>query len=217
MVQLQERLQQLITETCQHPPQSVKRQRGLTQIIRLIINSGKIWEDYTADYADAWQQTWEYFCRNLCEATTAKHEYDSTRSSVTTWLNNYLRWRLQDIRIETNKENIHIVSNITSIDNELQDIFDTIAATPDLPPILQATQEWVKTDPTGELSKTHIRGHKDVTCQVLILRRLPPETGWKELSTEFNIKPSTLSTFYERKCRLLLRKFAEEEGYISRD
>jgi hypothetical protein len=64
------------------------------------------------------------------------------------------------------------------------------------------------------LCRTHIAGRPEVNAQVLILRRLPPEASWKELSAEFNLPISTLSSFYQRQCIPRLRKFGESEGYL---
>ena len=76
------------------------------------------------------------------------------------------------------------------------------------------TKQWAKTDPSGELQSIHIQGHPLVTCQVLILERLPPETSWKTMSAEFNISISTLTSFYRRQCIPRLRKFGESQGYM---
>jgi hypothetical protein len=94
------------------------------------------------------------------------------------------------------------------------DPLDRVAANPDVPPILEAVQTWAETDADGELQRIHIEGFPHVTCQVLILRRLPPETSWQKLSKEFGIKVPTLSSFYQRQCLPRLRKFGELEGYL---
>lgn len=208
-------LQSLIEETCRHPPQSVERQRGLTQLYRLIVKSGKLWREYTPYYEEVWQQTWLYFCLNLCEATTAKDKYEADRSSVTTWLNFYLKQRLKDRALKAQHQKNRMVSASQPIDgDDTLTFLDTFEAPRDIPPILQATREWVETDPEGELQRIHIRGRKDVTCQLLLRRRLPPKTSWEELSTELNLPVSTLHSFYQRKCMPQLRKFGESEGYL---
>ncbi len=90
-------------------------------------------------------------------------------------------------------------------------MIDVPAAT-EAPPMLPTVKQWVETN--DELRRIHIHGHPEVNCQVLILRRLPPETNWKTLAREFNISVSTLSSFYQRKCLPLLRKFGESQGYL---
>ncbi|MDV2998025.1 MAG: hypothetical protein N4J56_007730 [Chroococcidiopsis sp. SAG 2025] len=67
----------------------------------------------------------------------------------------------------------------------------------------------IEADESGELRKCHIKKYPQVTAQVLILRRLPPEARWKDLSNEFNAPSTALSTFYERKCRPRLKAICE--------
>lgn len=93
MKRLEEQLKELVTQACKHPTGSVQRQKYLTQIIRLVTN--KLWRETTTYYPDALQQTWVYFCQNICEGNTGE-PYNSTRGSVITWLNFYLKRRLQD-------------------------------------------------------------------------------------------------------------------------
>ncbi|MEA5574471.1 sigma-70 family RNA polymerase sigma factor [Calothrix sp. UHCC 0171] len=208
---LEEQLRQLVEEACGHPPGSVPRQRLLTQIIRLV--SKKLWRESTVYYQDALQQTWLYFCRNICDA------YDPNRGTAITWLNVYLRHRLQDFYIKTQEENSRkaFATIQQSASGDRADIInpiDNIAAPPDPPPILDHVRLWVERDIDGDLRQTHIQGRSDVNCQVLILKRLPPEVSWKELAQEYGLTVSTLSSFYQRQCIPRLRQFAETEGYL---
>lgn len=209
-----ESLYQMVVDTCRHPPKSRERREGLTRIIRFITQSGKLWQENTPEYEDALQQTWLYFCRNLCEANTTKHPYDSNLSSVVTWLDKYLKRRLQDFRLEKQQE----IKRMVQPQPGVQPINDTLAklpapVTPSVD-ILEETREWVKTDPDGELAQIHIQGHPEVNCQVLIWRRLPPRNSWQKLSEEFGIPISTLNNFYRRQCFPRLRKFGEIRGYL---
>ena len=216
MSELDQQLRQLVNQACSHPPGSPARQRNLTQVIRLC--AGKLWRESTAYYPDALQQTWVYFCQNVCEATTGDR-YDPDRSSVSTWLNAYLRRRLQDFSIDAQKQQATRSTGLgrssrSGETGEVVDPVELLPAEPDVPPILQEVREWAIADPTGELKTVHIEGHIQMTCQLLILRRLPPETGWKQLSAEFGLSVSTLSSFYQRQCLPRLRKFGESEGYL---
>lgn len=213
MNELEERLRQLILETCKHSPGSVKRQQNLTQVIRLITKSGKLWQDNAPYYEDALQQTWLYLCRNLCESVTGD-QYNPSRSAIVTWLNGYLRWRLQDYRIQEQVKRTQTASGRRLGTDRTIDPLETLEAPPDIPPILETTKQWVEADPEDELASTYIQGHPEITCQVLILRRLPPETSWKALAAEFGTSISTLSSFYQRQCIPRLRKFAESQRYL---
>ncbi|ARV63173.1 hypothetical protein BZZ01_22620 [Nostocales cyanobacterium HT-58-2] len=216
MDRLEELLRYLVDEACGHQPGSPERQKLLTQIIRLSAN--KLWRESTVYYQDALQQTWLYFCRNICEGLTGQ-PYDSSLGSVITWLNVYLKRRLQDFyREQQRKQARTVFPNINQSRSgeasEIIDPIDNLPAEPDVPPILENVRFWAEKDEDGELRQTHIQGRPQVNCQVLILKRLPPEVSWKELSAEFGLPVSTLSSFYQRQCIPRLRKFAEKEGYL---
>ena len=216
MVEFDEQLRCLVAQACGHPPGSPQRQKLLTQIIRL--TSRRLWRENTSYYQDALQQTWLYFCRNVCEGLTGQ-KYDPTYGSVITWLNAYLKRRLQDFYLNQNKEQattvpLRVRQSKSGDSSEVIDPVDNLAAAPESPPILEELETWVNTDSSGELRSNHIKGRPDVNCQVLILKRLPPEVSWKELSEQFGLPIPTLSSFYQRQCLPRLRKFAETEGLI---
>ena len=213
---LDKQLRYLVTEACRHRAGSAERQKNLTKIIRLV--SKRLWKENTPHYEDALQQTWVYFCQNVCEGNTAQ-AYDPKRSSVVTWLNAYLKRRLQDFYIDVQKQQARTVSkqlqsSKTGEISEPLDPVDNLEANPDVPPLLQDVRTWAETDLSGELSSVYIEGHPEVTCQILILRRLPPEASWKTLAEEFDLSVSTLSSFYQRQCMPRLRKFGQSEGYL---
>jgi hypothetical protein len=216
MVELYEQLASLVAQACEHPPGSKERQKRLTQIIRL--TASKLWWENTPYYQDALQQTWLYFCRNICEATTGQ-VYNPAYGTVVTWLNAYLKRRLQDFYLDQSREKntilpLKVYQSGSGDNSEVLNTFNNLIATPEAPPIIENVRAWVEADLDGELRATHVKGHLDVNCQVLILRRLPPEASWKELSEEFGLQIPTLSSFYRRQCLPRLRKFAEAEGYL---
>ncbi|WP_414566711.1 MULTISPECIES: sigma-70 family RNA polymerase sigma factor [unclassified Anabaena] len=213
MVEFDAKLRNLVTQACGHPPGSPQRQKLLTQIIRL--TARRLWREGTPYYQDALQQTWLYFCRNVCDGLTGQ-TYDPSYGSVITWLNAYLKRRLQDFYLDQNRVKATTVSvkPHKSHGGEMIDPVDNLPASPQAPPILDNLEIWVKTDLDGELRSTHIKGHPDVNCQVLILKRLPPEVSWKELSIEFGLPIPTLSSFYQRQCLPRLRNFAAQEGLL---
>ncbi|EKQ70695.1 hypothetical protein OsccyDRAFT_0998 [Leptolyngbyaceae cyanobacterium JSC-12] len=201
-------LREWVTEACRHPPGSSARQRYLTKVIRAVSN--KLWRESVAYYQDALQQTWVYFCKNICSA------YNPDLGSVATWLNAYLKRRLQDFYIDTQKRRKKEISSWQDKDGEVVDITEGLAdERGDVEPVWEKVKAWAQHDPDGELRRLHIEGHPEVTCQVLILRRLLSESSWKALSEEYGIAIPTLSSFYRRQCMPRLRKFGESEGYIT--
>lgn len=215
--QSSEPLAPLVRQTCAEPAGSPARQRGLTKIIRAL--NGKLWHTYDSFYPDALQQTWVYFCRNLCEATTSRVAYDPEIAKLTTWLNAYLKRRLQDFRIAEGKQRQTTVSSaaLSTRSGEKGDVLDPIDRLPapaDIPPWLEQVRSWAEADVDGSLSKVHVAKHPEVTARVLILKRLPPETAWKEISAEYGISVGTLSSFYQRQCLKRLRTFGQAQGYF---
>jgi hypothetical protein len=212
MADLDRQLRELVDRACSHSPGSAVRQKALTQIIRTIAR--RLWREYTAGYEDALQQTWLYFCRNICEATTGER-YDPDRASLITWLNNYLKRRLQDVQIgESQAKRDFVPAQVRGKDGETIDVIEQQPAPPDIPPILEDLRRWAETDTDGTLTSTHIKGYPQVNARLLILRRLPPETSWEQLSKELGIAIPTLSAFYQRKCMPKLHNFGESEGYV---
>ncbi len=204
---LYQHLQQLVAEACSYPPRSMQRRQKLNEIVRMVTNYGKLWHEDTPYYHDALQQTWLYFCRNL-------EEYNPAQGSIITWINNHLKWRLQDYRQDQQQEKDRTVfSHSPQAENRIDPI-DNLPASPEIPPILAETYEWVNTDPERELARIHVQGYPNMTCQVLILRRLPPETPWKAIAQEFGVPLSTAANFYKRECLPRLRKFAQKQGYL---
>jgi len=109
-----------------------------------------------------------YFCQNLCEINTGE-VYDPTHGSVTTWLNTYLKWRLQDLYIEAQKQqartaSVQIQMSESGEANETLNLVDYLEANHDVPSLLEDVMTWVETDPKGELHRTYIEGHPEVTC-----------------------------------------------------
>ncbi|AUB42036.1 DNA-directed RNA polymerase specialized sigma subunit, sigma24 family [Nostoc flagelliforme CCNUN1] len=203
---LNQQLQDLVAEACSHPAKSLMRRQKLSEIVRVVMKSGKLWKENTAYYNDALQQTWLYFCRN-------PEQYNQESCTVLTWLNNCLKWRLQDFRSrEAQIQAKTVPLSSLSIEN-ITGAIESLPATDDIPPILQETYQWVFTDPDNDLASTHVKGRPEVTCQILILRRLPPETPWKNIAKEFDLPPSTAPNFYKRECLPRLRNFAIKQGY----
>ncbi|MBE9040718.1 sigma-70 family RNA polymerase sigma factor [Oscillatoriales cyanobacterium LEGE 11467] len=210
---MEEQLARFVVETCSHPPGSLKRRQNFNRLVRAILDSGKLWRENTPYYADALQQTWLYLCRNLCQGTTGA-KYDPHKSQVTTWLNQYLKRRLQDFYLAAIRpEKQRVYSTAFQIDPSFNEI-DNLPAPPDIPPILEETRQWVLADANRELGRIHIKSRPDLTCQVLILRRLPPETDWKTLERDLDCSYSTLANFYQRQCLPRLRKFGKDRGYL---
>lgn len=210
-----QRLFNLVRIVCQYPIGNINRRLGFNQIVRMIQQSGKQWREYASYYEDALQDTWLYFSRNLCEGenNTAK-PFCRADCKIIARFNKYLKWRLRDYAVEVTKELDLRISPRFSKEGKLIDPVNLIQAPKPLPNWCEEIRIWAENDISGQLQNTHIKGHSEVNCRILILRRLPPEKAWKDLSVEFGLSISTLSGFYEKKCRPLLHQFGKSEGYF---
>ena len=197
---LEEQLNNLVAETCQHPQDSVERQRGLNKLIRIIQRSGKIWRDSSPDYEDALQKTWLYFCRNLSA-------YDPSKASLITWFNNHLKWRLLDQRLEEQKKRNFFVNFGREDGSDI-----------DIPEPEPEPDSWtyvckcIKADPGGKFKATHIRNRPDVNAQVVCLGRLHGKL-WKDLATELRSSIPVLSGFFQRRCVPLLKEIPRIDDF----
>lgn len=203
MEKLSQSITQLVKEACRYPPGSKERQKNLTQIIRLV--NSRLWQENTPYYEDALQETWIYFCRNICKA------YDPDKANVVTWLNNYLKWRLKDGYITLQQQQHQTVSKQVE---RAVDPVDRLPARAEIPPLLEEIEQWAREDVQYKLRQTHLKNRPQITARDLILSRLPPETPWKELAARYDVAVGTLSSFYQRKCQPLLREFSKSQGYI---
>ncbi|WP_353931336.1 sigma-70 family RNA polymerase sigma factor [Okeanomitos corallinicola TIOX110] len=216
MTEIEAKIIQLIQEICQYPSGSSERQKGLNKLIMLIQSTGKLLRGWgIPDAEEALQETWWYFCRNLCEATTAKEPFNPEKSSIFTWINNYLRYRLKDKQIRFYEQQNQFTTPFEKDEKEI-DPTDLIPAPAQPRLILDEIEEWLKTN-YQKLKRIHIRNRPDINCYVLISRRLPPETSWSDLSTEFDIPIATLSNFYQRQCFPLLLNFGKSQEYFDNE
>lgn len=202
-------LRRLACEACRYCLGSAERQRYLTQLIQLV--KPCLWQENSPYYQDALQQTWIYLCQNLCEGKTTK-PYNPDIASVSTWLNAYLKFRLLDFAKAAQSERQRHISTYSN-EGGTTDIVETLAAKPEIPPILERVQDWLEQN-AEEFRQIHVVKHPEINCYEMILRRLPPETPWQVLETEFGVSYKTLESFYRRQCKPRLREFGKAEGHI---
>jgi hypothetical protein len=216
MNELDQHLSQLICSACAHAQASQERRHQLDQLIRQLMASGKLWRRADipeADFQEILQKSWIYLCGNLCEATTAAAPYDTTRSSVLTWINAYIKMRVLDYLLEREREKKRQAGG-TMDDGTVIDLIELIPSPVEPPPILQEMLAWVERD-SSVLRRIYLRDRPDVNSKTLILRRLPPrETSWKQLAQEFGVAETSLQGFYRQQCLPRLKDAGRELGYL---
>jgi hypothetical protein len=203
MSDINEKLCQLINDAIRLPPKSRQKYQKINEIYLLVNESGQLWREHKLYYEDALQEMWGYCCQNL-------HEYDSTQTQVITWFNRHLKNALARYRHneEIRNKKIYPLINKPLSHRDIEPSLD----------LWEETAKWVKNDPDQVLRSIHFPDHPEITAQVIILRRLPPDIpAWKEIAQEFNLNDAeskNLAKWYSRSCLPLLRKFGNEQGYI---
>ncbi|NJM56949.1 MAG: sigma-70 family RNA polymerase sigma factor [Synechococcales cyanobacterium RU_4_20] len=195
------------------PQGSPERQRCLNRLVNGLQRSGKIWRgggSISPDgYEEALQVTWLYFCKNI-------DRYDpELAASPATWFNSYLKFRIKDYNIaqsaESKRRAIAQWFNDTDPNGGLDPVH-CIPAPDQIPPILEEVHHWLATDQS--LLEIRLSQCPAVNCCLLIRRRLPPETTWKDLAQEFGVEWFQLNNFYRNHCLPQLLEFGRRQGYL---
>lgn len=200
--QLDEQLKKLALEAQQHLKEHSERKTllriTLTELITAIWQSGKLCRPYKGQfkllyediYDEAVQNLYIYICTNI-------HDYNPQRGEVMTWVNMLLTKRFfpeaipkligteRDIHLEQ-----HYLENLGA--SETVDAFEKI-------------RQCIESDPKGLFKNEHTKGKLEVNFQAIAIRRYSG-ISWKDISAEWSISISTLSSFYQR----CLKKFAPE-------
>jgi hypothetical protein len=206
----------LVTQICQETSNIWKRKRLLNQLITKMTNSGLIWKDDVPYYQDALQEQWHFFCSNLCESRTGA-QYDRDRASVITWFNYYFKRRLQNWAVRVHRENnSRCDRELFSEEGMPIDRIEILPAEDETHIIeciqcFETVQNWIETNPEGILN-AHIRGRKDLTCQV-ILRSLLSGKNFTQMAAEYGCAYQTIYGFYKNKCRSHVQEFRENHDY----
>ncbi|RUT01820.1 hypothetical protein DSM106972_064430 [Dulcicalothrix desertica PCC 7102] len=76
-------------------------------------------------------------------------------------------------------------------------LLDTIPHTQNQVDDWEELQDYLEEDPKGVFAREHIKNHLEVNFRAIALRRLARQS-WKDMSIEWGITISTLSSFYRR-------------------
>jgi hypothetical protein len=214
-------LSQLIKETCNHPKDSLERKQGLTKIIFLMQQSGKIWrggkELNLEHYQEALQENWYFFRCNLCQQdSTANKPYNSQRANVITWFNTYLEYRLRDIQQQAAQE----MRRRAFFNRDLEtgrfiDPIEMIPAPAETSSfMMEDFTEWLEEN-KHKLSRINLRDRAEINSYILISHRLILEQSWKVISHKFNVPIPTLSKFYNHRCLPIIQDWGKSQGYLN--
>ncbi|MEB3356288.1 MAG: hypothetical protein VKK04_06145 [Synechococcales bacterium] len=197
------------------PPNSVQRQRSLTQLVSLICQSrrlvrphqGQFKGFYDDIYAEAQQRLLLYLCENI-------DRYDPERE-VLQWANFLMQKRFF---VEASRDQMPTlprglersqVRRITLDTLEKQHPPDQLSGRS--PSLSEEVVRCIREDSDGIFRTTHIVNKPNAHFQHIALRFLAGYS-WEEISQELDVKVVTLSSFYHR----CLLKFAPRfRDYLS--
>lgn len=184
-------LKQLVFIAQQHPRLSQVRQKALGKLVQTLLNSGRLCrpqrynfsQRYEEIYEEAQQDLFLYICQNI-------ERYEPGRGEVIAWCNTLLERRFfrEAIPRVMNKPDVQRIS-LSDLDN---------LPMPEKPSALaELLREYIELDPENLFKKTHITDYPEANFQALTKLKLKG-MSWKEISSIYNIKISTLSGFYQR-------------------
>ncbi|MEM8639638.1 MAG: sigma-70 family RNA polymerase sigma factor [Cyanobacteria bacterium P01_G01_bin.54] len=212
--QLNAELKRLARQAQDNPEGSPLRQRSLNQLLRLLQASGKLRRPYPHQfnylyeeiYAEALQRLFIYICQKI--------DLYRPEKEVLQWVNFMLKTRFfyearQDCvpfyRPERQKLSRQPWLRVEELEQTLPGKVPRAA-----PPTLEdQARDYIESDPDGCLTQKHLRGHPEITLQILLLRILAGYK-WHELAQEFAVPLPTLHSFYSRqlqKCMPQLREY----------
>jgi DNA-directed RNA polymerase specialized sigma24 family protein len=189
--EIDEQLKQLALVAQQHPPMTRERQMALRQLVNQILQSGRLCRPqsgqfsgvYQDIYDDALQELLLYICQTI-------EKYDPERGSVMAWVNMLLERRFF-------KEAIPRILDKQGIKRmDLSDL-DKIASSETTENLTELLKECIELDPDNLFKKDYIENYPLANFQAIARRRFLGKS-WKEISDEFEVKVSTISSFYSR-------------------
>ncbi|HAX86426.1 MAG TPA: hypothetical protein DCY91_09180 [Cyanobacteria bacterium UBA11370] len=227
---MDEELRKLITEVCQHPPQSRERQKALNRLLIQIQHLPGLARSSHPDYLHALNRTYQWISQNI---QNFQPRPPSVQESLVTWINGYLYWRIRDLYAPDNDapysfdELVRIeeggrsyleqlssrsssTPNLTGMDAYIEQI-----QTQENQRIGLKIEQYIEADPTGILRNCYLRDSCECNCQFLSQRLIlkEPPDKFASVARELNVNYQTLVKHWKRSCLSLLKEFAVSLGY----
>lgn len=206
-VLIDDNLKQLALEIQGLEPRTELRRHLLGELVEAIRLSGRLCrpqrEKFSPDfyeliYEEAVIRTLGYVCKNI-------DKYDQNRGEnlkFTNWVNFRLERFLIECRRDFNEAMVDELPNLSDLENLSEPPPDTL---------FEDTRQYIEADPDDCFKGEFIRHRPDVNFQAIALARFAGKS-WEEISVNFDIKISTLSSFFQRGCQKFHHKFKEDLG-----
>jgi DNA-directed RNA polymerase specialized sigma24 family protein len=197
--ELNEQLKQLALTAQQHPRLTLGRQLALRKLVNGILQSGRLCRPQSGQFSGVYKDIYDearqdlmlYVCQNI-------DNYDPERGSVMTWVNILLERRFF-------KEAIPKILDKQGLKRMSLSDLDNLAPPEESETLIEDLKECIDLDPENLFKKEYIENYPSANFQALVKRRISGKS-WKDISAEFDIKVSTISSFYSR----CLNKFSSK-------
>ncbi len=204
-------LQHLITIAQSHPERSSQRRIALTKLMRAIGRSDRITKqsnwlsipNFKDIYDEALNETLIEICRRI--------DNYNPQYPVMAWVNNIFNYRFQDIYHKYQKRGITNLPKqaqlqwleINRPQSRSSSQSDREINLDEGEDDLKLLRDFVATDPDRIFATEHIQNRPDVTFQTILLM-ICDAKSWTEISEQFDISISTISSFYQRRLHKFL-------------
>lgn len=207
-------LLELMLTAQRHMPGSRERQKALSQLFSQLKQPGVLARPrsnqfqgfYNDIYEEAVQRLFIYIHKNV-------DAYTAERGTVLAWVNFLFCKRFF---VEASREFIPAgyrgmdMREITII--SVDDLDRTVvepAPQQVMDSSFQTLRSYLQEDPQGTFADAHIEKHPDISFRWIALQRLDGY-GWREISEQSGISPTTLSSFYQRSFKKFLLKIKQD-------
>ena len=213
---LNRRLRLLVEQALACPPDSPERRTVLTEVVRLVMLSKRLWRESTSYYPDALQEMWVYCFQNIDHP---EYGYDPEVCTVITWLDDRLKKNLQRYHYRKRQQGKRYLTPFQLEEGKVVDPIDTLVAPTDARTALSlwnAVLTWVQEDPEQILRKRSCSLYPHINAQTLLLRHLlsPGKHSWSDIATELGAPKDYLAKWYNRHCISLLREWGRANKYL---
>jgi DNA-directed RNA polymerase specialized sigma24 family protein len=179
-----------------YPPDSQLRQYALNELIHAVLLSGKLGCIRKAQpliWDEAVHETLTYIYEKI-------DNFDPGRGKLMTWINFRLDRKLREIWLRYRG----LARSVIVSPDDMQEI-------PEPEPhcsLATLIEYCLEEDRNHRFAREHIRGYPQANFRTIALSRLSG-TNWESISTQFQVKISTLSSFFQRGCKKFRPEFQQ--------